>query len=491
MKKYMSGVAVALLALSMTGCSLDPEVTEYVTQERQDELINDSQTKPGVAKASMGKAYAVLQEFWDSHDNFGLKAFQLAVDEMGEDISYIGKYNWFQFDYMIQNRNATWRRTRSTWDQFYSVISKINLQLETYYAEESSNPDDIKGKAEALALRGIAYFHLVNFYQKTYKGHEKDLGVPLPLKSTDEFLPRATVEEVYKQIIEDLTNGVEYGPTTKIHTDADRYVAAAYLAKAYAHMEDWANVEKYSAIAMEGGTDKVTEPGRSWNIDETDILWGYDVNSQNSTLWASYWSHVDAFMVAGYAVGGANKGIWSLFYNKIPKTDSRRKLWINTKEYPEVVEAAKKNSANPKVNVKEYDQMKFIAGLVGMEQDYCFIRVQDPILLHIEALNEQGKTADAATELNNFVQLRDPAFVAATTQDELREQIRFQRRLELWGEGSTWFDLKRWKHTINRTGDPENNNHTFVLTMSVEDDKYIHMLPQKEMDANPNLVQNP
>ncbi|MFR5269905.1 MAG: RagB/SusD family nutrient uptake outer membrane protein [Hoylesella buccalis] len=54
----------------------------------------------------------------------------------------------------------------------------------------------LAAKGEALALRGIAYFHLVNFYQHTYKGHEAALGVPLALKSTDQNLPRATVQEV-------------------------------------------------------------------------------------------------------------------------------------------------------------------------------------------------------------------------------------------------------------------------------------------------------
>ena len=124
-----------------------------------------------------------------------------------------------------------------------------------------------------------------------------------------------------------------------------------------------------------------------------------------------------------------------------------------------------------------------------MEQDYCYIRVQDPILLEIEAQIEQNKLGEAATNLNTFAQKRDPRFVAASTQEELRAQVRFQRRIELWFEGTNWFDMKRWKLTINR--DVPNTNHTVVFTVATDDPKFYHMIPISEIEANPKLTQNP
>ena len=144
---------------------------------------------------------------------------------------------------------------------------------------------------------------------------------------------------------------------------------------------------------------------------------------------------------------------------------------------------------NKEVEIENYDQLKFIAGEDGMEQDYCYIRVQDPILLEIEAQVEQNKLAEAATNLNTFVQKRDPRFMAASTQEELREQVRFQRRIELWFEGTNWFDMKRWKLTINR--DVPNTNHTVVFTVATDDPKFYHMIPISEIEANPKLTQNP
>ncbi len=272
MNKYIKTIAVLSVLTLTTSCNLDPEITEYIPQGRHDELVADSDVVNNVAKAALSKTYAIFQEFYRSHDDFGLKAFHIATDLMCEDVAY-RNWNWFQFDYQLDNREANYRRTNSTWKQFYKIISNVNKHLETYFQKESSAPAYLASKSEAQALRGIAFFHLVNFYQHTYKGHENDPGVPIVLSTDTVKLPRATVKEVYGQIIKDLTPLVEYGSYTEDRTDVDKGVAAAYLAKAYAQMEDWPNCEKYAAIAKKGADDVVSKPGRTWNIGKaTDIL---------------------------------------------------------------------------------------------------------------------------------------------------------------------------------------------------------------------------
>lgn len=490
MNKYIKLIVILAAVTPFWSCGddfLDADVTQYVTQERHEEMISDPNVAPNVSKAALAQTYAIFQEFWASHDDFGLKAFQLATDVMCEDV--ITGPNWFRFDYMLENRESNYRRTNSTWKQNYSIISKVNLHLETYFAQDSDDPAIKEAKSEPLALRGIAYFNLVNFYQHTYKGHENSLGVPLTLKTTDDKLPRATVQEVYNQIIADLTFAVENGPETSNRTDADRFVAAAYLAKVYAQMEDWANVAKYAAIAKNGGTDIVSAPGRDWSIAAADMLWGYDVNTQNSTLWASYWSHMDQFLARGYAAGGtAKKSIFNALYNKLPQNDSRRKLWVNNEQFPDIVKQMKAGDKNGAVKMEDFDQLKFVAGDAGMEQDYCFIRVQDPILLEIEAKIELNQLAEASALLKDFVSKRNPNFELPTSQEELRKEVRFQRRVELWAEGTNWFDMKRWKQTIDRT--VQGTNHWSQFVCRTDEPKFYHMLPISEIEANPLLKQN-
>ena len=480
-----------MVTVTFWSCSdkaLDSEVTQFITQERHNELISDLSTISNVSKAALSKTYEVFNYAGrTSHDDFGLRAFQFATDLMCEDMN-INKHNWFGFDYMLENREANYRRTRSTWRQFYEIIAKVNLHLETYFSVESDDPVILAGKAEPLGLRAIAYFHLVNFYQHTYKGHETLPGVPLSLKSTDSQLPRASVEEVYKQIVEDLTFAAEYAVETPSRTDADKFVIAAYLAKVYAQMEDWPNVEKYAQIAKGGGSDIVSAPGRDWSISAADMLWGFDVNTQNTSLWASFWSQMDQFLPRGYAAGGAKKLIHNLLYDKIPKNDSRRQLWVNNTDYPDVAKQLKAGSPNTGVVMEDYDQLKFVAGTAEMEQDYCFIRVQDPILLEIEALVEQNNLGAAKMLLTEFAKKRNADFKAPETQAELREEVRFQRRIELWGEGTNWLDMKRWKMTIDRT--VAGSQHFIKFKVKTDEPKFYHMLPVSEIEANPKLTQN-
>ena len=156
---------------------------------------------------------------------------------------------------------------------------------------------------------------------------------------------------------------------------------------------------------------------------------------------------------------------------------------MNLTDYPDIAKKIKRQASNTKVVMENYDQLKFMLAKMVWNKIYCFIRVQDPILLEIEAQIEQNKLTQAAANLNAFAQKRDPAFVAATTQADLREQVRFQRRIELWFEGTNWFDMKRWKLTINR--DVPNTNHPVVFTMATDDNKFYHMYPFRNLSLTP------
>lgn len=513
------GLAIGA-AFVLTSCSkefLDPEVTDYVTQEHLEEMRKDPAMVEALSSASIAAGYNTLQGFWESHDDFGLKAWQIQSDLLTEDMPYVGNSaDWFMYDYIYDNFEANYRRTYSTWDQFYDIVSSCNIILRDYFGEDTTDEAILTLKAEPLALRGIAFFYLVNFYQANYVGHENAMGVPLTLTPEDGNLPRASVKEVYDQIIKDLTFAVEHGEVTSSNADADKAVAAAYLAKAYASMHDWANTEKYAKIAQEGGSDVVPSLPMGWNIGNPDVLWGYDVTATTTTYWASFYSHMDPSVV-NYAGKGQEKGIYNWLYQQMGVKDVRRTLFVDNTLHPEI--AAKYPRPGDKVytNFEEelkdengnltgetvfhdydYYALKFISP-EGTESDYIFLRVQDPILLEIEAVNEQGRTADAAAMLNAFMKERDPEFVAKTDQDGLREQIRINRRIELWGEGTTWFDFRRWDLDVNRgktailpDGTEEETNHPYVSKVfSLNDIHYIHLIPQREVNNNKELKQDP
>ena len=79
----------------------------------------------------------------------------------------------------------------------------------------------------------------------------------------------------------------------------------------------------------------------------------------------------------------------------------------------------------------------------GPDHDWIELRLGDIILLYAEALNENGKTSEALTDLNKIRTRAGLANSTATTQTEVRKAIQDERRLELAFEGQRWFDLVR------------------------------------------------
>lgn len=478
MKKIIYLLPIALLALySCTKESLDVEYTEYITADRKEELLTDPASAVKIIKSEMKGVYSLFQ-IYDlngntSHDYFGLKALHLATDLTGEDMVQHA-HSHFGFDYNIDNRMNINRRTRLMWQLFYKVISTSNQMLEKYFSKDVDDAQLNALKAELLTLRGISYYYLVNFYQQTYKGNESALGVPLMLKSTDDQLPRASVQQVYDQIVLDLTYGVENGANTGDTRDADRAVAAAYLAKAYASMENWPKVEEIAPLAYAGKSIQLQNS--FCKFDYPDVLWAYDINAETSTIYASLYSHLDNSSDGYTTYSGAYKKIHNLLYNKISNSDQRKKWFVSATYKPEQYNF-----------MPDFSSIKWITPS-DFTGDYIYIRTADPYLLHVEALVEQGKTAEAKSLLNDFVMLRDGAFNVDAVTD-LREEVRLQRRIELWGEGTSFIDFKRWKLPINRTA--TGTNHRTKKNVAVGGVEWVYQLPISAMEANPNLVQNP
>lgn len=471
MKLYKFLPVLAFAAL--TGCSsdyFDDVETPYITQKQKEELTGDPAALPRIVKAELESVYKVLIEYDlngnTAHDFFGIKAIHLATDLMGEDMVQTAHHH-FGFDYNLENREAPYRRTRLMWTFFYKVIASSNDFIVKYLNDEAKMTPELEAvKAEVLTLRGWAYYHLVNLYQQTYKGNETAPGVPLSLPGTPAKLPRAKVEDVYKQIVADLTYGVEKGMITDgNHLDADKRVAAAYLAKTYAAMEDWSNTEKYAKTAIGGAS--IAFPTNFNKVDNDDVLWGYDINEQTSTVYASFFSHMDS-TIPGYAGAlGVFKAIHNKLYDQIPDTDVRKAWW---------------SAGNKYANVKFKSPNDFTG-------DYIYIRTADPYLLYVEALEAQGKVEQAVTALKNFLTPRGVSESVEANQGNLRDFIRLQRRIELWGEGTAHFDQKRWKIGVNR--DKEGTNHRTKVNLAPGAAEFVYQIPKAEMDQNDLLEQNP
>ena len=134
-------------------------------------------------------------------------------------------------------------------------------------------------------------------------------------------------------------------------------------------------------------------------------------------------------------------------------------------------------------------QFKFQASAqVGIGQVNNF-RSAEMYLIEAEANchlgNKDTETQNLLIELNR-TSGRNTAYTCTKTGDELLEEVKLYRRIELWGEGFDWFDYKRWKESIVRKSYPEGSFHVqFAVTIAPDDNNYwTWVYPAKEIDYN-------
>jgi hypothetical protein len=124
--------------------------------------------------------------------------------------------------------------------------------------------------------------------------------------------------------------------------------------------------------------------------------------------------------------------------------------------------------------------------------DIPYMRSSEMVLIEAEALARQGKDADAAKVLQELVVKRDASAVLSTnTGEKLIDQIMFNRRVELWGEGFRFLDLKRTNTALNRNGANHIAAITTIYDVPADDKMWEWLIPRAELDANKAVVQNP
>lgn len=139
-------------------------------------------------------------------------------------------------------------------------------------------------------------------------------------------------------------------------------------------------------------------------------------------------------------------------------------------------------------------QLKFWSQDTYGTTAFPVMRASELLLIKCEALYEQGKESEARQLLNEFGKKRIENYNCNKSGTQLRDEIRLQRRIELWGEGFSWFDFKRWNLPIKKTplklGDKSSGNapDTDVLDLRPNEiNGWTFPIPQNEINKNKAL----
>lgn len=499
---------VGLLGLNSCSDELNTEPTDKVSGST---IFADVTS----AKSAINGVYRLLYTSgWSSSwgtENNGQTGIQLLADLMAEDhLMYSQGQGWFYEDYRL-NVHADYThksgRSYAVWNFYYTIISNVNyiIAAEETMGGDPQERDNIVG--QAYAMRAFCYFYLIQLYQQTYEGHEDAPGVPVytePTAAGSEGKPRGTVQETYDQINSDINRAIELleGKSQGHISNVDYYVANGFKARIALVQHDYATAAAVAAEALKKNGLKlasISELGGNNDTGVSDVMWGCEITTDQTSGFAGFFSHMDADATGMYA-STAQKCISSGLYNLIPDTDTRKAAWFR--------EPLAKDGTGSMVS---YCQLKFkMADYTTWTGDYLLMRAEEMVLIKAEAECHQGQYSEARATISQLGDLRDTNFaerLASRTDANtyntntnaplktLMDEILFQRRVELWGEAGRIFDLQRLGLGYSRVY--EGSNHTETVSTKntdVASPLFIFPLPQSELDGNENITaedQNP
>ncbi|MBQ6983622.1 MAG: RagB/SusD family nutrient uptake outer membrane protein [Paludibacteraceae bacterium] len=474
MRKIQFIIVLALTALFAVSCS-----ENYLTQEPSGSTITEEQfyRMDNALEGLIKGAYPNLFINSDGHDYFAQRAIDMYGDLLCGDMALrTQNYGWFATDELMQ----TYGRRGYLWAYYYTFIRTCNKAINALEAKGlpqlEFKADTLTEEAlyngmyyaEVLTLRGWAYAGLSRFFVPV-EAAETDLSVPIYTESdtrVDTVIgrPRATVSDLYLQIENDLDLAIQYFEAysmcerdSKIEVNAD--VARITLAYSFLNKGEYANALKWAKEAINKGDvhllpfDEVLTTGFN-NVENKNWIWGEDVTVQNTTSLASFFGQCDIYSYS-YASAGDVKGIDQILYDAIPAWDVRKGWWNN------YASSGAKDADDFKYapDGKFYSATsKKLQGDRDWLSDNIYMRWELAYLIAAEAAARANDLGEAQTHLLAITDLRvlpdqTDAYntwkMGIISQDDWLAAIKYNWRVELWGEGYGLQTFRRYQEKVS------------------------------------------
>lgn len=360
--------------------------------------------------------------------------------------------------------------------QFYTMYRFILSDLDKAESYLASFKRDNKSQPDLSVVYGLKARFWLELATRFYKS-SADLATAISHDSDDDgyaSLGISTAEECYAKAADYASKAINsgYTPSTK---------------------SDW-----YSATT-------------GFNTETSGWMWKAILGTKEQLgSWYYSWlgtmnSESKSFGMGRY--GGAFRCIDASLYAQIPAADWRKKVWVAPEDagadtipagYATVLGDEDWKDLCPYANLKFHAGSGNISNYqVGLLCDIPLMRVEEMYLIQAEALAyTQGLSAGKAA-LESFVnsyRYDDGSYAStATTLDDLVEDILLQKRIELWGEGLTYFDYKRLAHAITRsyTGTNYLSSHRLNTKRGYVSPMMNYYIPEAEQSSNTAVVLNP
>ncbi|HUW93038.1 MAG TPA: RagB/SusD family nutrient uptake outer membrane protein [Bacteroidales bacterium] len=477
------------LLLTITACK------DYLKENPPGELAPDNllTTKEGV-EAILNNAY--LEYKW----NYGFHEALMSTAEYPCDVLFQsgGGMN-IKFILMSQFQ---WTPSTSTsndaiWGSKYKSIRDANIvidNIDNFTADAAVKKQLL---AEARYIRAVDYYYLYDAFGP----------VPLRISSIDPpDLPRASEEEILTFIETELQEAaidLPFPGTEEYNGRATKGAALGYLARHYLNTKQWQKAVDATQDVFDLGYYELfpsyrdlfkveNEPDKNpGNREMIAVSVNTNVDPYGTKISAAamppafaYTPQIPEFMAVGIANWAAQFRIYSSFITGMDTTNDKRFDLIFTRYV---------NTSGATVNLMSTPNnlrtLKFFdngAEVASHGNDHPMLRYADILLMRAEALNELNGPTQAAIDLidevRNRAGLGDLVLADFPDKAALRDHILIERKWEFYYEGLRRSDLIRHGKFISGAR---------ARGVAVAADYHVrYPIPQNEMDANPNMMQN-
>jgi hypothetical protein len=485
--KYKFQTSLLLAVLFLSACKKEFLDTKPTTQVDAGSALTTIEN----AKASLNGIHRSMYMGYGSQGSFGEGTNMINSDVLGDDYVFSGQSNgWFLSTYRwLDHRNAN-GGSNFPYTFYYRIISNANVIINGIDKTVGLPADKNSMLGQALTYRAWSYFNLVQLYGKRFvKGGANDnLGVPLVLTNTTEPQPRATVAQVYTQINKDLNTAAGILATSRADkSNINLSVVLGIQARVALTQQDWATAATKAAASRTGYTlmntaAQFTDGSSTWTNPEW--IWASSQIDDQTEYFTAYLAYI-SYNFNSTNIRTNPKLISRSLYTTMDANDLRRALWV--------VAPTTANSITPPGGSRvAYMNQKFKAksdaNSVG---DIAYMRAAEMFLIQAEALARNNEEAASKVVFTTFMKTRVPTYVSssATGADYLTE-IMNSRRVELWGEGFRFYDLKRLNQALDRNGSNHNAALAVAMTIPAGDASWQWLIPQAEINANPLIKQN-
>ncbi len=477
---------ISLFALLLSGCSKD-YLNTAPTSSISGSAIFESTDNMKMAINGLNKL--LCKQWFSSQGWNGQGTTMLYYGEYPGDELTVYLTGWVNTicGYYHDSDNATY--TIRPWHMYYMIIGNANSIIAKVDAATGTDADKAFIKAQALTYRAYSYYYLTQLYGKRWMDSSNGAsdGVVLRLDESTGDMPLSTLGECYAQIYQDLDDAIANfkasGSDRKNTYEMGIEVAYSVYTRIALAKQDWqkaydmaTNLLKSNSYLM--STDEYVNGFCHANKEWIWYLVGNETEDLYFFSFAAYMGwNVQASQCRTYP-----KCMSKQIYEQIPSTDIRKAMFLDPGDMSYTAGTGKvDNSKNKQLYNYAYEYAKerdFLNGHVGFPvstftpyvymqfkfqrdaavagtaiTDVPLIRTSEILLNRAEAACMLGKVSEAKADMTTLVKTsgRDPEYDnSALTKDELLDQIKLYTRIELWGEGFNWFNLKRWGDTIER-----------------------------------------